>query len=90
MDRVAIPQSKLWPIIVFVWKICRDGKGEEPEKKKVQRQTQSGIQLKGRGPRPDTITEAMELSQKGTYHNCPLKESKSTWKSQMQIFAPNQ
>jgi hypothetical protein len=35
--------------------------------------------------RPDTITEAMERSQKETYHNCPT----CSWKSQMQIFAPN-
>jgi hypothetical protein len=37
-DGVAIPQSKLWPIIVPVWKNCRDGNGEKPEEKKVQRQ----------------------------------------------------
>ena len=24
--------------------------------------------------RPNTITEAMECSQKGTYHDCPLKD----------------
>jgi hypothetical protein len=40
--------SHLWPIIVSVWKNYRDGNGEEPEKKKVQRQTQSGIHLKRR------------------------------------------
>ena len=44
----------------------------------------------GEVPRPDTITEAMEHSQKGTYHDCPLKDPTSSWKSQMQIFAPNQ
>ena len=32
----------------------------------------------GEVPRPDTITEAMERSQKGTYHDCPLKESTSS------------
>ena len=25
-------------------------------------------------PRPDTITEAVECSQKGAYHDCPLKD----------------
>jgi hypothetical protein len=44
----------------------------------------------GKVPRPDTITEAMEHSQKGIYHNCPPKNPTSSWKSQMQIFAPNQ
>ena len=47
----------------------------------------SGIQLKGRPLRLDTITEAMKHAHKGTYHDCPLTNS---WKSQMQIFAPNQ
>jgi hypothetical protein len=32
----------------------------------------------------------MGCSQKGTYHDCPLKDPTSSWKSQMQIFAPNQ
>jgi hypothetical protein len=44
----SIPQSKLCPIIVPVWKNYRDGNGEEPEEKKVQWQAQSGIQIKGR------------------------------------------
>jgi hypothetical protein len=47
-DGVAIPQSKLLPIIVPVWKNYRDRNGEEPEEKKVQQQTQSGIQLQRR------------------------------------------
>jgi hypothetical protein len=29
------------------------------------------------GPRPDTITEAMECSQKGIYHDCPPKDPAS-------------
>jgi hypothetical protein len=33
-DGVDIPQSKLWPIVVSVWKNCRDGNGEEAEEKK--------------------------------------------------------
>jgi hypothetical protein len=47
-DGVATPQSHLWPIIVPVSKNYRNGNGEEPEEKKVQRQAQSGIHLKGR------------------------------------------
>ena len=31
----------------------------------------------GEVPKPDTITEAMEHSQKGTYHDCPLKDPTS-------------
>jgi hypothetical protein len=38
-------------------------------------------------PRPDTITEVMECSPKGTFHDCPVKDPKSNCKSQMQIFA---
>jgi hypothetical protein len=32
--QVAIPKSKLWPIVVPVCKNCRDGNGEEPEKRR--------------------------------------------------------
>jgi len=41
-------------------------------------------------PRPDTVTEAMECSQKRAYHNCSPKEPTNNWKSPMQIFKPNQ
>jgi hypothetical protein len=44
----------------------------------------------GEIPRPDTIIEAMEHSQKWTYNDYPPKDPTSIWKSQMQIFAPNQ
>jgi hypothetical protein len=44
----AIPQSKLWPIIVPVWKNCIDVNGEEPRENKIQWQAKSGIQFKGR------------------------------------------
>jgi hypothetical protein len=44
----------------------------------------------GEVPRPDIVTEAMERSQKGIYHDCPPKDLTRSWKSQMQIFAPNQ
>jgi hypothetical protein len=55
---VAIPQSKLWPIIFPVWKNFRDENGEEPKEKKVQWQAQSGIQLKGR---PQGLTLLLRL-----------------------------
>jgi hypothetical protein len=44
----------------------------------------------GEDPRPDTTTEAMKHSQKGTYRDCPLKGQTSSWKSQMQMLAPKQ
>jgi hypothetical protein len=84
-EKGAILQSHLWPIIVPVWKKFRDGNGEKPEEKKVQWQAQSGIQLKGEFPRPDTITEAKEHSQKGTWQHSAQKAAES----QMQIFTPN-
>jgi hypothetical protein len=78
-EGVVIPQSKLWPIIVPIWKNFKDGNGEVPEEK-IHRQAQSGIQLKGRcQARPDTITEAMECSQKRIYHGFPPKGPTSSW-----------
>jgi hypothetical protein len=44
----------------------------------------------GEASRPDTITETIGSLQKGIYHDCPPKYPASSWKSQMQIFAPNQ
>jgi hypothetical protein len=49
-----------------------------------------GWASQGEVPRPDTITKAMKCSQKGTYHDHTLEDTKSRWKSQLQIFAPNQ
>ena len=43
----------------------------------------------GEVQRPDTITEAMEHSQKRTYHDRIPEDPRSSWKCQMQIFAPN-
>ena len=44
----------------------------------------------GEASRPDTITDAMVCSQKWAYHDCPLKDPTSRWKSQMQKFTCNQ
>ena len=41
-------------------------------------------------PRPGIITADKMCLQKGGYHDCPLKGPTNSWKSQMQIFAPNQ
>ena len=46
-DGVAMPQSKLWPIIAPIWENCREENEEKLEEKKVQWQAQSGIQHKG-------------------------------------------
>ena len=61
-EGVAIPQSKLSPIIVLVSKNCRDGSGgkEGPVTGPKWDPTQ------GKVPKSDTITETMECSQKGT------------------------
>jgi hypothetical protein len=63
MKERGTPLSQLWSIIVPVWKNYRDGNGEESEKKKVQEQAQIEP-AQGEVPRPNTITEAMEHSQK--------------------------
>jgi hypothetical protein len=57
-DGIAIPQPKLWPIIVPVWKNCRDRNGEKPVEKEAQWPAQSGIQLKGR---PQGLTLLLSL-----------------------------
>jgi hypothetical protein len=44
----------------------------------------------GEIPRPGTITEAMERSQKGTWHDHTPEDWTSSWKRQIQIFVPNQ
>jgi hypothetical protein len=45
-EGVAILYSKLWPIIVPIWKDYSDRNGEEPEEKKVQVQAQHGSSLR--------------------------------------------
>jgi hypothetical protein len=42
------------------------GNGETPEENKVQRQSTNWDPAQGEVPRPDTITEAVEHTQKGT------------------------
>jgi hypothetical protein len=64
-DGVAIPQSQLWSITVPVWKNYRDGNGEKPEEKKVQWQTQSGIQLKGRSQGLTLLLRLWDAHKKG-------------------------
>jgi hypothetical protein len=88
-EGVAIPQSKLWLIIVPVWKNCRDGNGEDPKEKKVQKHTQIVIQLKAM---LQILTELLSLwsdHKKGPIITILQKILKAV-ESQMQIFAPNQ
>jgi hypothetical protein len=66
-EGVAIPQSKLWPIIVPVWKNCRGGNGDWGKEGPVIGPKWDPTQ--GEIPRPNTITEAMKHSQKGTHHD---------------------
>jgi hypothetical protein len=79
--------QKLWPIIFPVWKNCRDKDGEEPEEKEFQWQAQSGIQFKG-GPKAWHYYWGYGVLEYGAYHDCTTEES--SWKSQVQIFAPIQ
>jgi hypothetical protein len=41
-------------------------------------------------PRPETISNAIVCLQAGAYRDSSLTGPTSSWKSQMQIFAPNQ
>ena len=42
----------------------------------------------GEVPRPDTITEAMEHSQKGTYHDCPPKTQQAAERGRCRYLHP--
>ena len=86
-ERTAIPQSKLWPIIVSFWKTCRVEKGEGPEEKKIQWQAQFGIQLKERS---QGLTLLLRLWRTHKKDESTPDVPTSSWKSQMRIFAPNQ
>jgi hypothetical protein len=88
-DGIAITQSILCTIIVPSWKNCRDENEKVHEEKKVQWQSHVS-KAQGEVSRLNSIMEAMEPSQKGTYHDCLPKDPTSSWKSQVQIFAPNQ
>jgi hypothetical protein len=48
------------------------------KEKEVQQQAQSGREVQGEVPKSETIIEAMGHSQKGVYHDCPLKDSTSS------------
>ena len=78
----------------FIWKNYRNGNGEEPEEKKVQLQAQSGIQLKGKAKAWHYYWGHGVLIKRDLLRSlsrdCPLKDPTSSWKRQMQIFAPNQ
>jgi hypothetical protein len=45
-------------------------------KRRSSKRPKSGP-AQGEVPRSDTITEAMEFSQNGIYHDCPLKDPTS-------------
>jgi hypothetical protein len=72
-DGVAILQSKLWPIIVPVWKYCRDRNGEDPEEMKVQLQAQSGIQLEGKPYGLTLLLRVWNAHKKGSIMAGPLE-----------------
>jgi hypothetical protein len=55
----------------------RDRNGEKPEEKKVQDSPKRNPPQR-MVPRPDTITEAMEHSQKGTYYDYTPEDQTSS------------
>jgi hypothetical protein len=81
--------QKLWPRIVPVWKNCRNKNEEEHEEKEVKWQAHWDP-AQEETLRPDTITDDILCLQPGAYNDCPLRGPTSSWKSQMQIFIPNQ
>jgi hypothetical protein len=66
-DKGDIPQSHLWPIIASFWNNYRDGNEEESKGKEGPVTGQKWDPAQGDIPRPDTITETIEHSQKGIY-----------------------
>jgi hypothetical protein len=59
-------------------------------KRRSSNRPKVGSSWGGEVPRPDTITEAMECSQKGTFYERTPEDPTSSWRSQMQIIAPDQ
>ena len=70
-------------------KNCRDESEEEAEEKNVQWQAKVGIETKIR-PQGLTLLLMPLCYHRRDYHECPLIEAISSWKSQTQIFIPNQ
>jgi hypothetical protein len=87
-DGVAIPQSKLWPIIFPLWKNYRDWNGEEPEEKKVQQQSQSGIQLKGRPHNLTLLLRLWRAHKKGPSMNIFWKTQQAAQKVRCRYLHP--
>jgi hypothetical protein len=55
--------------------------GMEKERSHEKEGPETGLKwdpAQGEVPRPDTITETIEHSQKGTYHDCPPKDPTSS------------
>lgn len=88
-ERGTIPQSQLWPITVSVWKNYRDRNGEEPEEKKVQRQAQSGIQLKGRSHSLTLLLRLWSAHKKGPSMAILRKTQQATERVRCRYLHPN-
>jgi len=77
-DGVAIPQSKLRPIILPRLKEKQGWKWRRSWRKESPATAPKWNPAQVEAPRPDTITEAMGHSQKGTCHDCSLKDPTSS------------
>jgi hypothetical protein len=87
-DTVKSWLSHLRPIIVPVQKNYRDGNGEEPEKKKVQRQAQSGIQLKGRSQGLTLLLTLWSAHKKRPIMTALLKTQQAAERVRCRYFYP--
>jgi hypothetical protein len=61
-------------------------KGEESEEKELQWQVQFGDSAQGVAPRPDTNTDAMAWSQKGTFVTALKRPNKQLKESDAGIY----
>lgn len=82
-------RQKLWPRVVPVWKNHRV-KNRGDWGKGISATAPNWDPLKGRPRGLTLLLDTMMCSQKGAYRGCSLKGTKSSWKSQMQIFTPSQ